>query len=99
MYTIFEKEGFAPLDTINAARGQVAMWWAANVFSMDRTAEVWRNNRRLYKAFKGYKKGLGRYLLRSGAIKLLGQFFIYLGLKKPAKKLAARLFPKSFFAH
>ena len=99
MYTIFEKEGFAPLDTINAARGQVAMWWAANVFSMDRTAEVWRNNLRLYKAFKGYKKGLGRYLLRSGAIKLLGQFFIYLGLKKPAKKLAARLFPKSFFAH
>ena len=99
MYTIFEKESFAPLETINAARGQVAMWWAANVFSMNRSTEVWRNNRRLYQAFKKYKKGLGRYLLRSGAIKLLGQFFIYLGLKKPAKKLAARLFPKSFFAH
>ena len=99
MYTIFEKEGFAPLETINAARGQVAMWWAANVFSMDRSAEVWRNNRRLYRIFKQYRSGLGTYLLKSGIIKLTGQFFIALGLKKPVKKLAARLFPKTFFAH
>lgn len=99
MYDIFESKDYAPLETINAARGQVAMWWAANVFSMARTSEVWRNNLRLFKAFKRYKPGLGRYLLRSGAIKILGQFFIFLGLKKPAKKLAARMFPKSFFAH
>jgi hypothetical protein len=99
MYTIFENEGFAPLETIGAARGQVAMWWAANVFSMDRTVEVLRNNRRLYKQFKKYRSGLGIYLFKSGAIKLAGQFFIILGLKKPVKRLAAKLFPKTFFAH
>ena len=99
MYSIFEIENYAPIETINSARGQVAMWWAANVFSMDCTAEIWRNNLRLYKVFKRYKQGLGSYLFKSGAIKLLGNFFILLGLKKPAKKLAARMFPKSFFAH
>jgi glycosyltransferase involved in cell wall biosynthesis len=99
MYSIFEKEGFAPPETINAARGQVAMWWAANVFAMDRTVEVLRNNRRLYKQFKKYRSDLGIYLLKSGAIKLTGQFFIILGLKKPVKRLAAKLFPKTFFAH
>jgi glycosyltransferase involved in cell wall biosynthesis len=99
LYAVFEAEHYAPIETVNTARGQVAMWWAANVFSMDRTVEVWRNNRRLYKVFKRYKPGLSSYLLRSGAIKLLGNFFIILGLKKPAKKLAARMFPKSFFAH
>ena len=53
MYSTFEIENYAPIETINAARGQVAMWWAANVFSMDCTAEIWRNNLRLFKAFKG----------------------------------------------
>ncbi|MDC1022340.1 glycosyltransferase [Schleiferiaceae bacterium] len=99
MYAIFQEEDFATLESINAARGQVAMWWAANVFSMANHAEVWRNNLRLYRSFKQYRPGLGMYLLKSGVIKIVGQFFIVLGLKKPIKKLAAKLFPKTFFAH
>lgn len=99
MYDAFESEGWVPRDTLNRARGQVAMWWAANVYHMNRTAEVWRNNRRLYRIFKPYRKGLLTYLLKNVAIKATGRFFIVLGLKQPVKRLAVRLFPKTFFAH
>jgi glycosyltransferase involved in cell wall biosynthesis len=99
MYDGFQAAGWVPLETLDRARGQVAMWWAANVYHMDRTAEVMRNNRRMYRTFRPYRKGLLVYLLKNIAIKLTGQFFIKLGLKAPVKKLAVRLFPKTFFAH
>jgi len=99
MYNGFEAQGWVSKEVLDRARAQVAMWWAANVFHMDRNAEVMRNNRRLYRTFKVYRKGLLLYLVKNIAIKLTGQFFIRLGLKAPVKKLAVRLFPKTFFAH
>jgi len=99
MYEGFQTAGWVPTDTLNRARGQVAMWWAANVYHMDRTTEVMRNNRRLYRTFRPYRKGLLVYLLKNITIKLTGQFFIKLGVKAPVKKIAVRLFPKTFFAH
>jgi len=99
MYVIFEQNNWVPQETLQMARAQVAMWWAANVFSMARTADVLKNNIRLYRSFTVYRKGLLAYIVKSGLIKITGQFFIVLGLKKPVKKLAAKLFPKTFFAH
>jgi glycosyltransferase involved in cell wall biosynthesis len=99
MYAVFERNNWVPLETLQKARAQVAMWWAANVFSMARTSDVVKNNIRLYYSFTVYRKGLLAYILKNGLIKITGQIFIVLGLKKPVKKLAARLFPKTFFPH
>lgn len=99
MYAVFELNHWVPLETLQRARAQVAMWWAANVFSMARTSDVLQNNIRLYHSFRVYRKGLLAYIFKNGLIKITGQLFIMLGLKKPVKKLAARLFPKTFFPH
>lgn len=99
MYTIFEQEGWATRKTLHSARAQVATWWAGNVFSMKWNADVFRNNLRLYRTFKPYKKHLLRPVLFNGFIKISGILFDRFGLKQPVKKFAAKLFPKTFFAH
>ena len=99
MYEVFEAEGWTTPKLLKAARAQVAMWWAGNIFSMRFTGDVVRNNWRLYRTFKKYRPGLAVYLIQRVSIQLLGSFIKAIGLKKPVKKWAARLFPKTFFAH
>ena len=99
LHDVFENKGWTGAGTLQSARAQVAMWWAANVFSMKFNADTFKNNIRLYRTFSKYKSGLLWYLIRSATLKLAAAFFIALGLKKPIKKLAAKLFPKTFFAH
>lgn len=99
MYEIFEEEQWTSESYITAARGQVAMWWAGNVFSMRWSWDVMKNNMRLYKIFRGYRNGLPIYLFKSALIKSVGGMIKALGLKKPAKRIAAKLFPKTFFPH
>jgi glycosyltransferase involved in cell wall biosynthesis len=99
MYQIFEAEQWAAESYITAARSQVAMWWAGNVFSMRWSLDVIKNNMRLYRIFRGYRSGLAIYLFKSALIKSVGGMIKALGLKKPAKRIAAKLFPKTFFPH
>ena len=99
MYTIFEREGWTDTKTLQSARAQVAMWWAGNVFSMKWSWEVLRNNVRLFGVFRMYRSGLLIYLVKSALIKSAGGIVKTLGLKTPVKKLAARLFPKTFFPY
>jgi hypothetical protein len=61
--------------------------------------DVMKNNMRLYKIFRGYRNGLPIYLFKSALIKSVGGMIKALGLKKPAKRIAAKLFPKTFFPH
>ena len=99
MYDIFEREGWTDQQTLQSARAQVAMWWAGNVFSMKWSWEVLRNNGRLFRIFSRYRSGLLIYLVKSALIKSTGGVVKALGLKEPVKKLAARLFPKTFFPY
>lgn len=99
MYDIFEREGWTDQQTLQSARAQVAMWWAGNVFSMKWSWEVLRNNGRLFRVFRRYRSGLLIYLVKSALIKSTGGVVKALGLKEPVKKLAARLFPKTFFPY
>ncbi|MDP4877885.1 MAG: glycosyltransferase [Schleiferiaceae bacterium] len=99
MYDIFEREGWTDQQTLQSARAQVAMWWAGNVFSMKWSWEVLRNNGRLFRVFSRYRSGLLIYLVKSALIKSTGGVVKALGLKEPVKKLAARLFPKTFFPY
>lgn len=99
MYTIFEREGWTDTKTLQSARAQVAMWWAGNVFSMKWTWDVLRNNVRLFGVFSRYRSGLLSYLVKSALIKSAGAVVKAMGLKEPVKKLAARLFPKTFFPY
>ena len=99
MYDIFEREGWTDQQTLQSARAQVAMWWAGNVFSMKWSWEVLRNNGRLFRVFRMYRSGLLIYLVKSALIKSAGGIVKTLGLKTPVKKLAARLFPKTFFPY
>ena len=99
MYDIFESEGWTDQQTLQSARAQVAMWWAGNVFSMKWSWEVLRNNGRLFRVFRRYRSGLLIYLVKSALIKSTGGVVKALGLKEPVKKLAARLFPKTFFPY
>jgi hypothetical protein len=75
------------------------MWWAGNVFSMKWTWDVLRNNVRLFGVFSRYRSGLLSYLVKSALIKSAGAVVKAMGLKEPVKKLAARLFPKTFFPY
>ncbi len=99
MYDIFEREGWVDPEVLRAAKGKVATWWAGNVFSMKWNRDTLRNNIRLYKEFSQYKKNLLPPVLFNGFIKLVGQAAEFIGLKPLLKKWAARLFPKTFFAH
>lgn len=99
MYAIFEREGWTDEQTLQSARAQVAMWWAGNVFSMKLSWDVLRNNARLFRVFSAYRSGLLIYLVKSAAIKSTGAVIKAMGLKEPVKKLAARLFPKTFFPY
>lgn len=99
MYNIFEREGWTDQQTLQSARAQVAMWWAGNVFSMKWSWEVLRNNIRLFGVFSRYRSGLPSYLVKSALIKSTGGVVKAVGLKEPVKKLAARLFPKTFFPY
>ena len=99
MYDIFEREGWTDQQTLQSARAQVAMWWAGNVFSMKWSWEVLRNNGRLFRVFSRYRSGLLIYLVKSALIKSTGGVVKAVGLKEPVKKLAARLFPKTFFPY
>ena len=99
MYTIFGREGWTDTKTLQSARAQVAMWWAGNVFSMKWTWDVLRNNVRLFGVFSRYRSGLLSYLVKSALIKSAGAVVKAMGLKEPVKKLAARLFPKTFFPY
>ncbi|MDA0897643.1 MAG: glycosyltransferase [Bacteroidetes bacterium] len=99
MYNIFEREGWTDQQTLQSARAQVAMWWAGNVFSMKWSWEVLRNNVRLFGVFSRYRSGLPSYLVKSALIKSTGGVVKAVGLKEPVKKLAARLFPKTFFPY
>jgi glycosyltransferase involved in cell wall biosynthesis len=99
MYDIFEREGWTDQQTLQSARAQVAMWWAGNVFSMKWSWEVLRNNVRLFRIFSRYRSGLLIYLVKSALIKSTGGVVKAVGLKEPVKKLAARLFPKTFFPY
>jgi len=69
------------------------------VFSMKWSWEVLRNNGRLFRVFSRYRSGLLIYLVKSALIKSTGGVVKALGLKEPVKKLAARLFPKTFFPY
>jgi glycosyltransferase involved in cell wall biosynthesis len=99
MYDIFEREDWADQQTLQSARAQVAMWWAGNVFSMKWSLDVLRNNVRLFRVFRRYRGGLLMYLVKSALIKSTGGVVKAAGLKEPVKKLAARLFPKTFFPY
>lgn len=99
MYQIFEDRQWTTPEILTSARGQVAMWWAGNVFSMRWTFNVLRNNLRLYRTFRRHRAGLSLYLFKSALIKSTGGFIKALGLKKPVKQLAAKLFPKTFFPY
>ena len=99
MYDIFEREGWTDQQTLQSARAQVAMWWAGNVFSMKWSLDVLRNNVRLFRVFRKYRGGLLIYLVKSALIKSTGGVVKAMGLKEPVKKLAARLFPKTFFPY
>ena len=99
MYAIYEREGWTDQQTLRSARAQVAMWWAGNVFSMKWSWDVLRNNARLFRVFRRHRSGLLIYLVRSTLIKSTGGVVKAVGLKKPVKKLAARLFPKTFFPY
>ena len=99
MYAIYEREGWTDQQTLRSARAQVAMWWAGNVFSMKWSWDVLRNNARLFRVFRRHRSGLLIYLVRSTLIKSTGGVVKAIGLKKPVKKLAARLFPKTFFPY
>ncbi len=99
MYNIFEREGWTDQQTLQSARAQVAMWWAGNVFSMKWSWEVLRNNGRLFRVFRRYRSGLLIYLVKSALIKSTGGVVKAVGLKEPVKKLAARLFPRTFFPY
>ena len=99
MYDIFEREGWTDQQTLQSARAQVAMWWAGNVFSMKWSLDVLRNNVRLFRVFRRYRSGLLMYLVKSALIKSTGGVVKAVGLKEPVKKLAARLFPKTFFPY
>jgi len=99
MYQIFEDRQWTTPEILASARGQVAMWWAGNVFSMRWTFNVLSNNLRLYRTFRRHRSGLSLYLFKSALIKSTGGLIKALGLKKPVKKLAAKLFPKTFFPY
>jgi glycosyltransferase involved in cell wall biosynthesis len=99
MYAIFERESWTDQQTLQSARAQVAMWWAGNVFSMKWSWDVLRNNARLFRVFRRYRSGLLIYLVKSALIKSTGGAVKAVGLKEPVKKLAARLFPKTFFPY
>ena len=58
-----------------------------------------RNNLRLYRTFRRHRAGLSLYLFKSALIKSTGGFIKALGLKKPVKRIAAKLFPKTFFPY
>ena len=99
MYQIFEDRQWTTPEILASARGQVAMWWAGNVFSMRWTFNVLHNNLRLYRTFRRHRSGLSLYLFKSALIKGTGGLIKAVGLKKPVKKLAAKLFPKTFFPY
>ena len=99
MYQIFEDEQWTTPEILASARGQVAMWWASNVLSMRWTFNILRNNLRLYRTFRRHRTGLSLYLFKSALIKSTGGFIKALGLKKPVKRIATKLFPKTFFPY
>ncbi len=99
MYQIFEDRQWTTPEILASARGQAAMWWAGNVLSMHWTFNNLRNNLRLYRTFRRYRTGLSLYLFRSALIKGTGGFIKFLGLKEPVKRIAAKLFPKTFFPY
>lgn len=99
MYQIFEDQQWTTPEILASARGQVAMWWAGNVLSMRWTFNILRNNLRLYRIFRRHRTGLSLYLFKSALIKSTGGFIKALGLKKPVKRIATKLFPKTFFPY
>jgi glycosyltransferase involved in cell wall biosynthesis len=99
MYDVFEREGWTSPERLNTAKGQVAMWWAGSVFAMGRNWSNFKNNFRLFRTFRPYRKSLGVYVVRQALIKGTGNAIKALGLKKPAKSLASRLFPRHFFPY
>ena len=99
MYQIFEDQQWTTPEILASARGQVAMWWAGNVLSMRCTFNILRNNLRLYRTLRRHRTGLSLYLFKSALIKTTGGFIKALGLKKPVKRIAAKLFPKTFFPY
>lgn len=99
MYQIFEDQQWTTPEILASARGQVAMWWASNVLSMRWTFNILRNNLRLYRTFRRHRTGLSLYLFKSALIKSTAGFIKALGLKKPVKRIATKLFPKTFFPY
>ena len=99
MYQIFEDQQWTTPEILASARGQVAMWWASNVLSMRWTFNILRNNLRLYRTFRRHRTGLSLHLFKSALIKSTGGFIKALGLKKPVKRIATKLFPKTFFPY
>ena len=99
MYEVYERESWTGEQTLKAARAQVAMWWAGNLFDMANSWDNWKNNWRLYNVFRPYRSALGWFIVRSFILHYSAAFIKAIGLKEPVKKWAAKLFPKTFFAH
>lgn len=99
IYTLEFVENNAPVDPakMQQAYKNVAGWWGGSLSRQQFSRMYVKENYRLFRYFRKKRPRLALNIISNACFNLLHDLLVFLHLKKPIKKIRAKLFPGKYF--
>jgi glycosyltransferase involved in cell wall biosynthesis len=78
---------------------RVSGWWAGSLYRQKVNKQYFKHNWRLFRYFRKKRPRLGLNILSNAVFLSIGKLLYIIGIKKLAKEIRTRLFPKKYFKH